>query len=304
MLAYIIRKLIQAVVITFIISMVTFTLLFVAQDPAMALSSPEASATEIERLRSNLGLDQPVPVQYGIWLGTVLRGDFGNSLFSRRPVTAIIRPRLRASAELAGWALLITIILGIPLGIIAAINRGSIIDTIATGIAVSGQAMPIFWLGLILILFFSVRLGMLPSSGYGTWRHIILPAAALGYSVLPLTMRLTRSAMLDVLQRDYIRTAHAKGLRQRVVYLKHALKNSMTPIMLSLGLQFGTLLGGAVVTETVFGWPGIGQLAVISVTTSDIPVVQVIVLFSTTAVILSNLFADILVGFADPRVRY
>lgn len=304
MISYVGQRLIQALLIALIISIVTFLLLFVAKDPARALASPEATTQEIEALRRDLGLDRPLPVQYALWLSNVLRGDFGISLYSRQPVTSLLPQRIVASAQLAGAALLITIVIGLPLGILAAIKRGSFIDTIATAIAVSGQAMPIFWFGLMLILLFSVQLTWFPVSGRGSWQHLVLPAVTLGYSILPLSMRLTRSAMLDVLSQDYIRTAHAKGLARGKVFLKHAFRNSATPILLALGLQFGALLGGAVVTETVFAWPGIGQLAVIAVTTSDLPVVQAIVLFSAAVVILSNLTADVLVGLADPRVRY
>lgn len=304
MTSYIIQRLGQAFLIALIISIVTFLLLFVAKDPARALASPEATAQEVEALRRDLGLDRPLPAQYALWLGNVVQGDFGTSLYSRQPVSTLLPSRIAASAQLAGVALLIVIAIGIPLGILAAINRGSFLDTLATSVAVSGQAMPIFWLGLMLILVFSVQLPWLPVSGKGTWQHLVLPAVTLGYSILPLTMRLTRSSMLEVLNQDYIRTAHAKGLKTRSVYLKHALRNSATPIIVALGLQFGALLGGAVVTETVFAWPGIGELVVVAVSTADLPVVQAIVLFAAAVVIFSNLAADIIVGLADPRVRY
>lgn len=304
MTSYISGRLGQALLIALIISLVTFLLLFVAKDPARALASPEATAEEIAALRRGLGLDQPLYVQYGRWLAGVVRGDFGVSLYSRQPVTALLPARIRASAQLAGSAIFLVTIIGIPLGILAAVYRGTIIDTVVTALAVAGQAMPIFWLGLMLVIVFSVQLGWLPVSGRGTWQHVVLPAVTLGYSVLPLTMRLTRSSMLEVLAQDYIRTAHAKGLQRRRVYLKHALRNSATPIILALGLQFGALLGGAVVTETVFAYPGIGELAVIAVTTADLPVVQAIVLFAASVVIVANLLADVLAAVVDPRVRY
>ena len=304
MTTYVVQRLGQAVLIALIISIVTFMLLFVAKDPARALASPEATTQEVEALRRDLGLDRPLFIQYGLWLSNVVRGDFGTSLYSRQPVSRLLSSRIAASAQLAGAALLIVVVFGIPLGITAAIRRGSLIDTLATSIAVSGQAMPIFWLGLMLILVFSVQFSWLPVSGKGSWRHLVLPAVTLGYSILPLTMRLTRSSMLEVLNQDYIRTARAKGLKTRVIYLKHALRNSATPIVVALGLQLGALLGGAVVTETVFAWPGVGELVVIAVSTADLPVVQAIVLFAAAVVILSNLAADIIVGIADPRVRY
>jgi peptide/nickel transport system permease protein len=287
-----------------IISLVTFLLLFVAKDPARALVSPEATSEEVEALRAELGLDRPLYIQYGRWLLGVVTGDLGDSLYSRQPVESLLGRRIVASAQLAGAAALLTLLVGVPLGILAAMRRGTFIDTLATAVAVSGQAMPIFWLGLMLILLFSVHLGWLPVSGRGSWRHLILPAVTLGVSVMPLTMRLTRSSMLEVLGQDYVRTARAKGLRDSRVYVKHALRNAATPVILALGLQLGALLGGAVVTETVFAWPGIGELAVVSVTTADLPVVQAIVLFAAGVVILSNLLADLAVATVDPRIRY
>lgn len=304
MSAYIVQRLGQALLIALLISLTTFLLVFVAKDPARALARPEATQEEIEQLRERLGLDRPLLVQYARWVSGVVRGDFGDSLYSRQPVERLLAPRIRASAELAGAALVVTVLVGIPLGVAAALRRGSFADLTATAIAVSGQAMPIFWFGLMLIILFSVRLGWLPVSGRGTFRHVVLPALTLGFSVMPLTMRLTRSAMLEVLSQDFIRTARAKGLKSAAVVGKHAARNAATPVVLALGLQFGALLGGAVVTETVFAWPGIGELAVVAVTTADLPVVQAIVLFAAGVVIVSNLVADVVVGVADPRIRY
>lgn len=304
MSAYVLERLGQSVLIAIIISLTTFLLIFVAKDPARALASPDASAAEVQALRERLGLDRPLLVQYGVWALNAVRGDFGLSLYSRQPVERLLAPRIRASAELAGAALLITLLIAVPLGIAAALKRGGFIDMLATAIAVSGQAMPIFWFGLMLIILFSVRLGWLPVSGRGTLQNLVLPAVTLGFSVVPLTMRLTRSAMLEVLSQDYVRTARAKGLGFASVVGKHASRNAATPVILALGLQFGALLGGAVVTETVFAWPGIGELAVIAVSTADLPVVQAIVLFAAGVVILSNLIADIVVALADPRIRY
>ncbi len=304
MSAYVLERLGQSVLIAIIISLTTFLLIFVAKDPARALASPDASAAEVELLRQRLGLDRPLLLQYGVWALNAVRGDFGLSLYSRQPVERLLAPRIRASAELAGAALLITILIAVPLGVAAALRRGGFIDMLATAIAVSGQAMPIFWFGLMLIILFSVRLGWLPVSGRGTLQNLVLPAVTLGFSVVPLTMRLTRSAMLEVLSQDYVRTARAKGLGFASVVGKHATRNAATPVILALGLQFGALLGGAVVTETVFAWPGIGELAVIAVSTADLPVVQAIVLFAAGVVILANLLADVVVALADPRIRY
>lgn len=304
MSSYVLQRLGQALLIGLIITATTFSLVFVAKDPARALARPEATAVEIEALRARLGLDRPLVVQYGLWLGGVLRGDFGDSLYARQPVERLLAPRIRATLELASAAIVLTLLIGVPLGIAAALRRGGWVDLIATVLAVSGQAMPIFWFGLLMIVAFGVNLGWLPVSGRGTWRHLVLPAVTLAFSTLPLTMRLTRSAMLDVLGLDYVRTARAKGLPGHVTVWKHAARNAATPVVLATGLQLGALLGGTVVTETVFAWPGIGDLAVTAVTTADLPVVQAIVLFAAGVVIASNLAADVAVALFDPRVRY
>lgn len=304
MTGYILQRLIQALIIAVLISVTTFLLLFVAKDPARSLSAPDASAAEVELLRQRYGLDKPLPVQYWNWATLAVRGDFGKSLFSAQPVSRILRPRIAATVQLASFAILLTVIVSVPLGVLAAIKRGSVTDLVASIIAVAGQAMPIFWFGLMLIVFFSVNLGWLPVSGRGSFRHLILPGVTLAFSVVPLTMRLTRSAMLEVIGQDYIRTASAKGLPYKSVIWKHSARNAATPVILALGMQFGALLGGTVVTETVFAWPGIGELAVSAVSTADLPVVQAIVLFAAIVVVVSNLFADVIVGLIDPRVRY
>lgn len=304
MTEYILERLGQALVIAFLLSLTTFLLLFVAKDPARALAPPDASAADVQLLRERYGLDRPVPEQYVRWALAAVRGDFGKSLFSQQPVARILAPRIVATAQLAGVAIILTVLLAVPLGVLAAVRRGSLADLLASALAVAGQAMPIFWFGLMLIVLFSVQLGWLPVSGRGTWRHLVLPSVTLAVSVVPLTMRLTRSAMLDVIAQDYVRTATAKGLERALVVWKHAARNAATPVVLALGMQFGALLGGTVVTETVFAWPGIGDLAVVSVSTADLPVVQAIVLFAAGMVVASNLLADIVVGLLDPRVRY
>lgn len=304
MTEYILQRLVQALLIAILISLTTFLLLFVAKDPARALAAPDASPADIQLLRERYGLDRPVPEQYLRWAARAVRGDFGNSLYSQQPVSRLIVPRIVATFQLAGVSILLTVMMAVPLGVLAAVRRGSFADLLASALAVAGQAMPIFWFGLMLIILFSVQLGWLPVSGRGTWRHLVMPSITLAVSVLPLTMRLTRSAMLDVIAQDYVRTATAKGLQRRTVVWKHAARNAATPVVLALGMQFGALLGGTVVTETVFAWPGIGDLAVVSVNTADLPVVQAIVLFAAGVVVLSNLLADVVVGLLDPRVRY
>ncbi len=304
MTAYILQRLGQALIIAVLLSITTFLLLFVAKDPARALARPDATAAEVQALRLRYGLDRSVPEQYWRWATAALRGDFGTSLYSQQPVTSLLAPRIGATVQLAGVAILLTVIMALPLGVLAAVRRGSLTDLFASALAVAGQAMPIFWFGLMLIVLFSVQLGWLPVSGRGTWRHLVLPSFTLAVSVLPLTMRLTRSAMLDVVAQDYVRTATAKGVGRSAVVSKHAARNAATPVVLALGMQFGALLGGTVVTETVFAWPGLGDLAVTSVSTADLPVVQAIVLFAAAVVVASNLMADVIVGLIDPRVRY
>lgn len=304
MTKYVVERAIQAVIVAWLISLATFILFFTIKDPARAMAGPEATAEDIERLRVALRLDRPLHEQYFAWLGSALKLDLGRSLYSSEPVTSMIARRLPPSLLLAGTALAITIVIGIPLGILAAVRRGTLIDLGVTLIGVIGQAMPIFWFGLMLIMLFAVTLGWFPVGGRGTWRHLVMPAIALAYWVMPLMLRLARSSMLEVLGQDYIRTARAKGLNERVVVMKHALRNAAIPLVTIIGLQFGALLGGTIVTETVFAWPGIGEMVVTSVMTGDLPVVQGTVLLLGVWVVLMNLLADIALVAVDPRVRY
>jgi len=304
MTKYVVERAIQAVIVAWLISLATFILFFTIKDPARAMAGPEATAEDIERLRVALRLDRPLHEQYFAWLGSALKLDLGRSLYSSEPVTSMIARRLPPSLLLAGTALAITIVVGIPLGILAAVRRGTLIDLGVTLIGVIGQAMPIFWFGLMLIMLFAVTLGWFPVGGRGTWRHLVMPAIALAYWVMPLMLRLARSSMLEVLGQDYIRTARAKGLNERVVVMKHALRNAAIPLVTIIGLQFGALLGGTIVTETVFAWPGIGEMVVTSVMTGDLPVVQGTVLLLGVWVVLMNLLADIALVAVDPRVRY
>lgn len=301
---YVVERAIQAVLVAWLISLCTFILFFTIKDPARAMAGPEATAEDIERLRIALRLDRPLHEQYFAWLGGALKLDLGRSLYSSEPVASMIARRLPPSLLLAGTALGLTVVVGIPLGILAAVRRGTLIDLGVTLLGVIGQAMPIFWFGLMLIMLFAVTLGWFPVGGRGTWRHLVMPAIALAYWVMPLMLRLARSSMLEVLGQDYIRTARAKGVHERVVVLKHALRNAAIPLVTIVGLQFGALLGGTIVTETVFAWPGIGEMVVTSVMTGDLPVVQGTVLLLGVWVVLMNLLADIVLVAVDPRVRY
>lgn len=304
MRTYIIKRLIQAVGICLVISMISFFLLFLNTDPALLLLPPEAEVEDIEIFKKQTGLDRPVIVQYLDFLRkAVLEGDFGESFVAKVPAMRLIADRFPATLKLALAALVFVNLVAVPVGIIAAIRRYSIWDNLATFTALVGQAMPLYWFGIMLIIIFGVWLGWLPISGSDSLVHLILPAVTLGSWIVPVNMRLVRSGMMEVLSQDYIRTARAKGLLERKVLIKHAFKNAAIPLVTVMGMQFGLLLGGAVVTETVFAWPGLGRLAVDSIRMGDYPVVQAIVVIFAMCVVLGNLAADILAALIDPRIR-
>lgn len=300
---YVIRRLLNALLTLFLITLLTFFFLAVAKDPARMMAGPEASEEDLVRIRSELGLDRPVYIQYTLWLSRALRGDFGQSYVGRTDALRMVLERLPATLLLTFTAMGLALLIAIPLGITAAVRRGSLLDAFVSALGVSGQAMPLFWFGIMLIIIFGVQLRLLPVSGYGTPLHLILPAVTLGVYTMPVIMRLTRSSFLDVLSQDYIRTAKAKGAPFYLILLKHALRNAALPIILMVGMQLGVLVGGAVVTETVFAWPGIGRLAVDSVVTGDFPVVQATVIILAAAIMLMNLIADLAVAMVDPRIR-
>jgi peptide/nickel transport system permease protein len=304
MRTFIIKQLIQAVGVCLVISMISFFLLFLNTDPALLLLPPEAEVSDIAKFKKQMGLDRPVPVQYLDFLGkVVLKGDFGNSFVAKVSAAKLVRERLPATLELALAALILVNLVALPVGIISAIRRYSLLDNVATFTALLGQAMPLYWFGIMLIIIFGVWLRWLPISGSDSWAHLVLPAITLASWILPINMRLVRSGMLDVLNQDYIRTARAKGLMERKVLIKHAFKNAAIPVITITGMQLGALLGGAVVTETVFAWPGLGRLAVDSIRMGDYPVVQAIVVVFALFVVIGNLAADILAALIDPRIR-
>jgi peptide/nickel transport system permease protein len=281
MKTFIIKQLLQAVGVCLVISMISFFLLFLNTDPALLLLPPEAEVSDIAKFKKQMGLDRPVPVQYLDFLGKVVfKGDFGNSFMAKVPAATLVRERLPATLKLALAALLLVNLVALPVGILSAIRRYSLLDNVATFTALLGQAMPLYWFGIMLIIIFGVWLRWLPISGSDTWAHLVLPAVTLASWILPINMRMVRSGMLDVLNQDYIRTARAKGLVERKVLIKHAFKNAAIPVVTISGMQLGVLLGGAVVTETVFAWPGLGRLAVDSIRMGDYPVVQAIVVVS------------------------
>jgi ABC-type dipeptide/oligopeptide/nickel transport system permease component len=265
---------------------------------------PDATAEDIAKFRHDMGFDDPVAVQYVRFLKGAVRGDFGQSIRHGEPAMGLVVERLPATFELAGAGLVIALALAIPAGIVSAVRRNTSIDYISTVVALLGQAMPTFWLGIMLILVFSVRLNWLPSSGRGDVEHLILPAITLGLFTTARITRLTRSGMLEVLGQDYIRTARAKGMGEPPVVWKHALKNAAIPIVTIVGIELGTLLGGSVITETIFAWPGVGRLSVQAIFNRDYPVVQSAVFLLASTFVIVNFLVDVVYTYLDPRIRF
>ena len=302
-LRFLAPRLLRALIAVWLVSTVVFGVMRLSGDPVPLLLPPDAPRSEIFRVRRELGLDRPLPVQYGVFLANALRGDFGRSIHYREPAFAVVRGYLRATAELGLTAFLLAAIVAVPVGLLSAVKRNSPIDHVAMGVALVGQAAPTFFLGILFILLLSLKADLFPTGGRGDWTHLALPALTLGAFAMASIARVTRSAVLEVLRADYIRTARAKGVAEWLVIVKHTLKNAALPIVTITGLQFGTLLGGAVVTETVFAWPGIGRLAIQSIYNRDYPVVQCAVFLSAIVFIVINFAIDLLYGFLDPRAR-
>lgn len=302
---YIVRRLLLTVPVMVGVSLLVFLIVrLIPGDPATALAGPQATPEFIAQIEAQYHLDKPIHVQYGIFLQGILRGDLGRSTFSRRPVVTEIRERFPRTVELTLAAMFIATLVGIPAGILSATRRNSWFDHIGMIVALFGVAAPVFWLALMLQLLFSVELGWLPATGRGSFMHIILPAITLGLSSAGLLARITRSSMLEVLRMEYVTTARAKGLGERIVVSRHALKNAMIPVVTVIGLQFGILLGGAVLTESVFAWPGVGRLLVDSILSRDYPVVQGTVLLLSLTFVMINLLVDLFYAILDPRISY
>ena len=305
MLGYILRRLSYMTPILFGVSVVIFLILhLVPGDPARLVAGPDATLEDVKIIRSSLGLDRPLPVQYVSWLGNVFRGDLGRSARTHRPVTHELRLTIPATVELTLCAIVIAVFLGVAAGTIAAVRRNSVFDYTSMVVALLGVCTPSFWLGLMLMLLFAVKLDLLPTTGRGGLENLVLPAVTLGAGAAAIIARVTRSSMLEVLGTDYIRTAHAKGLSARVVVLRHAVKNAMIPVITVIGLEFGYLLAGAVVTETVFAYPGVGRLLVQAIDFRDYPVIQGSLLLLALQFALVNLVVDVLYAFFDPRISY
>jgi peptide/nickel transport system permease protein/oligopeptide transport system permease protein len=305
MITYVIKRIFWLVLVLFAVSVVVFFLLHLCPgDPAIVVAGPGASKEDIAKIRAELNLDKPVYLQYYIWLRSILRGDLGRSAITRETVIEMIGSRLFYTMELAGAGIFIAMLLGMPAGLIAAVKHYSIFDSSATIMSLFGVSMPIFWIGLMLMFLFAVKLRWLPAIGAGGIDHLILPALTIGMNSTAIIARMTRSSILEIIGRDFIRTARAKGCKERVVILKHTLKNAMIPIITAIGLQFGYLMAGAVLTETVFARPGIGKLLADAVFNRDFPLIQGLTLIIATSFVIINLLVDISYTFFDPRIVY
>ena len=301
---YLVGRVLQTVLSMLVVISIVFFLTRLSGNPVHLLLDVNATERDQEILTRHLGLDKPLPVQYGIYVKNIFLGDFGNSVLTRRPVTEHIWERLPATAELGFVAMFLSVLIGVPLGMYSAVRRGGALDSAARVFAVLGQSMPAFWLGLMLILVFDVLLGFLPAGGRGGIEHIVLPAFTLGYFTSAAILRLTRSAMLEVLGSDYIKFARLKGLHEQVVLWKHGLKNALLPVVTFAVMLFVQFLGGAVVTETVFAWPGLGRLILESIATRDYPIVQAGVLVLSGLYLTGNLMVDFLYSYLNPRIRH
>ena len=313
MLPLILRRIVATVPVMGVVALTLFALLHITPgDPAQIIAGDYATPQDVAKIRAALGLDKPLLTQVGIWLSNVLRGDLGTSIYSGLPVTTLISQRVGPTVALTLLAMVISVVLAVPLGVLAAWRQGSWIDRVIMIVSVSGFSMPVFWLGFLLVWVFSIWLGVLPVQGYqplaqGPWqflRHLILPAATLSLIYLALIARMTRASMLGVLGEDYVRTAFAKGLPPRRVLLGHALKAASLPVVTIIGVGFALLIGGAVVTESVFALPGIGRLTVDAIVRRDYPVIQGVILMISGVYVLLNLVIDVLYVFLDPRIRY
>lgn len=310
MTQYIIRRLLQSIFVLVGVTFLVFIIMFQAGDPVILMASPDATTEQIDQMRRDMGFDRPWFVQYADFMSNAVRGDFGNSLRQGQPVFGLVMDRLPATLQLAFAAFILSVIISIPVGVISATRRNSLYDNGAMGFALLGQSLPVFFLGVMLIWIFAGVLGWLPSSGRGDVdlasrvKHMVLPAITLGTFSLAQNARLVRSTLLEVLGLDFIKTARAKGLRENTVVMRHALRNALIPVVTVLGLQFGTLLGGAVITETVFSWPGIGRLTINAIHQRDFPLVVGAVTVIAVIFVVLNLIIDLIYGFLDPRVRY
>ena len=299
----ILRRTLRAVAALLLVTAVVFALLQLSGDPAYVLLAPEATPEQRAAFRAQYGLDQPLPVQYARYLARVVQGDFGQSFSFQAPALEVALQRLPATFELTLAAMTLAVLVAIPAAVIAALWRGRLFDRALMAVTLAGQSVPTFWLGMMMIIVAAVHFRVLPASGRGGWSHLVMPAVALALWLMALLARVTRSEMLEALEQDYVRTARAKGLAESAIAARHALKNALLPIVTVLGLQFGGLLGGAVMTETVFAWPGVGTLILDAILKKDFPVVLAGVMVVAAGFIVVNLVLDLLYSALDPRIR-
>jgi ABC-type dipeptide/oligopeptide/nickel transport system permease component len=301
---FLLYRLLRMIVALWSVVTVVFIVMRLSGDPVPLLLPPDAPIAEINRVRTEMGLDRPILVQYGVFIRQAIRGDFGRSIHFRVSAMLVVWERVPATVQLALASFLCAVVVAIPAGILSAIKRGSPCDNAIMGVALVGQAAPTFYIGIMLILVFSLWLGFFPTGGRGDWRHVVLPAVTLGAFAMASIARITRSAVLEILRADFIRTARAKGLPEFWTIAKHTMKNAAIPIVTIVGLQFGNLLGGAVVTETIFSWPGIGRLAIQSIYNRDYPIVQACVFLTAAMFVVLNFLVDVTYGILDPRIRH
>lgn len=303
MSTYIFRRLIQGFFTFLGVSALVFVMGHLTGDPIRLMVPETATREQREEVRRRLGLDKPILVQYGVFLSNLARGDLGRSYLQRREVSELVLDRMPATLELALVSMLISIVISVPLGVFVALKRNTPWDLFGSALALIGQAMPNFWFGMVLIIIFAVELKWLPISGRGTFLQLILPAVTLAMASVGYFTRLMRSSMLDVLKQDYMRTARSKGATERAILVRHGLKNALIPVITMMGMQFGNVLTGAFIIETVFAWPGIGRLGVNSLFERDFPVIQGVIILSSVVFVLSNLLVDVLYSVLDPRIR-
>ncbi len=304
MAGYVVKRVIQAIFLLKLVMVIVFLLLHMTGDPVSVMMDTDATQEDIDYMKKLMGFDQPLWVQYGRFFKNAVRGDFGESIEHGEPAMALVLERLPATLEMALGAFTFAVVIGIPFGCLAAFKEGSIYDKSCVGITVLIQAVPDFWLAIMFIMFFSVFLGVLPSFGRGGWQHFIMPAFAASSYHLARLARLMRSQMLEVMRQDYITTARAKGLNEKVILMVHALKNSAIPIVTVLGLDLGILLGGTVIIEVVFAWPGVGRLVVQAIANRDFPIVQSAVFLMASGFVIINLTVDLIYAYLDPRISY
>jgi ABC-type dipeptide/oligopeptide/nickel transport system permease component len=303
MVTFIVRRLLQGIVVLFGISFISFGAMFLSGDPTALMINETWTQEQIDDFRHRMGFDRPWPVQYLDFLSNAVRGDFGTSLRTTEPAFSLVIERMPATLQLTLASMLFSTLGAIPLGIISAVKRNTLPDYLSMSFAILGQAIPLFWLGILMIQLFGLRLGWLPISGRGTVKHLIMPAVALGTFSLAANARLIRSSLLEALGQAYVVTARSKGLAERVVVVRHALRNALIPVVVIVGLQLGSLLGGAIITETIFAWPGVGRLTVHSIYNRDFPVVQASVTLLAAIFVVTNIGVDIACAFLDPRIR-